>query len=132
MEDRGDVVVGTSVFSEFFTKTFSWGWRFPIATNEQNLATIVVTRDGEWIWFVVCGFVFLDFFSLEFGWVSGDCFSPEVPKISAVYKRREKKKDENQKPPPAQKQQSAVASTAAAAFNARRAADNVFVYTDEV
>jgi hypothetical protein len=81
---------------------------------------------------VVCGFVFLIFFSLEFGWVSGDCFSPEVPKISAVYKRREKKKDENQKPPPAQQQQSAVASTAAAAFNARRAADNVFVYTDEV
>jgi hypothetical protein len=76
MEDRGDVVVGTSVFS--------------------------------------------------------DCFSPEVPKISAVYKRREKKKDENQKPPPAQQQQSAVASTAAAALNARRAADNVFVYTDEV
>ncbi|CAM6020973.1 unnamed protein product [Sphagnum balticum] len=76
MEDRGDVVVGTSVFS--------------------------------------------------------DCFSPEVPKISAVYKRREKKKDENQKPPLAQQQQSAVASTALAAFNARRAADNVFVYTDEV
>jgi hypothetical protein len=81
---------------------------------------------------LVCGFVFLVFFSLEFGWVSGDCFSPEVPKISAVYKRREKKKDENQKPPSAQQQQTAVASTAAAAFNARRAADSVFVYTDEL